>query len=259
LWASDPDAAAAALADMAAAVDGRLRLLARRLAAGIFIRPITARRPRQGVRRLAPASAHSGGDLDIDRTLDRSSGLRPSTIDEVVTRAWRAHQNRVVLLIDRSGSMSGGAVARAAAAAAAISLATTDRAECGVIAFSRDRIVLQPLARQPDPVRLVDRILTLRGHGTTDLAGALTEAARMIRSRPDDTGGVVVLLSDCIATEGTDPMGAVSHIGHLHVITPSDDPESLTVARSLTRPTGGKVRVVTSVRDIAPAVYDILA
>lgn len=244
---------------MSAAVDERLRLLVRRVAANTFIRPVTGRRPRRGVRRLAPASAHSGGDLDIDRTLDRSSGLRPSTIDQLVTRAWSAHRPRVVLLIDRSGSMSGGAVARAAAAAAAISLATRGRADCGVIAFSRDRIVLQPLSRTPDPFRLVDRILTLRGHGTTDLAGALTEASRMVRSRSGDGNGIVVLLSDCIATEGTDPTRALTGIAHLHIITPSDAPESIAVARSLTGPTGGKVKVVTSIRDVAPAVFDILA
>jgi len=45
----------------------------------------------------------------------------------------------------------------------------------------------------------------------------------------------------------------------IHILTPSDEPESMAVARSLTGPTGGKLRVVTSVRDIAPAVFDILA
>ncbi|NOX23827.1 MAG: VWA domain-containing protein [Actinobacteria bacterium] len=244
---------------MSVAVDVRLRLLARRVAASTFVRPVMGRMPRRGVRRLAPAPAHSGGDLDIDRTLDRSDGLRPSSIDQLVTRAWRAYRSRVVLLIDRSGSMRGGAVARAAVAAAAISLATRGRADCGVIAFSRDRIVLQPMSRNPDPFQLVDRILTLRGHGTTDLAGALEEAGRMVRTGSGTGDGIVVLLSDCIATEGSDPMRSLSGIAHLHVITPSDEPDSITVARSLTGPTGGKVRMATSVRDIAPAVFDILA
>ena len=50
---------------------------------------------------------------------------------------------------------------------------------------------------------VVDDLLRLRGQGTTDLAGALTAAARQLdRSRAKRR--VTILMSDCRATTGAD-------------------------------------------------------
>ncbi|MBA2336784.1 MAG: hypothetical protein H0V96_03325, partial [Acidimicrobiia bacterium] len=137
LIGEDLDAAAALLADLSVAVDDRLRSLAQALAARTFIRLAAESGTHREARRLIPAPYEAGGDLDLDRTLDRSEGLRPRHLEELVTRAWGADRARIVLLVDRSGSMSGGAVARAATAAAAIALGSAGRAACGVVAFAR--------------------------------------------------------------------------------------------------------------------------
>src|SRR4051794_7742411 len=75
LMGRDADGAAALLADLALATDRELRTAARRLAARVLVRVgrLGAVRAR-GTRRLA-ANRRADGDLDLDRTLDRWSGV----------------------------------------------------------------------------------------------------------------------------------------------------------------------------------------
>lgn len=259
LISEDLDRAAALLADMSVAVDDRLRSLAQALAARTFIRLAAESGSHREARRLTIAPYEAGGDLDLDRTLDRSGGLRPRNLEELVTRAWGADRARIVLLVDRSGSMSGGAVARAATAAAAIALGSAGRADCGVVAFARDRIVLSAVGTEIRPAQLVVQILSLRGHGTTDVAGALGEAATLLAGAPTGARRTVVLLSDCQATEGPDPVRALRGIDRLHVVLPGDDPEWLSAARRLAGPSGGRVEVAATLAEVARVVPVLLA
>jgi len=253
LMRRDPEAAAALLTDLAMAVDYRLRDLARRLAAHSLVRIAAGAGREREPRRIAPNDYEAGGDVDLERTLDRSGGTKPKTLEEVVVRAWSNDRGRVVLLIDRSGSMSGGAVARAAVAAASVSLAAPPRLDCGVIAFARDRLVLKPLGVSVKPTVLVDQILSLRGHGVTDLAGALHDASKLLAGGRA-TRRTVVLLSDCVATEGADPTTALRGIDKLHVILPGEDPDSLAAARRLAGPSGGRVTVAATLQAVATAI-----
>ena len=170
----DADAAVALLADMAVATDPALRADARRLA-GRLLPPLgrvgTPRR--RGTRRLVARAGVTDGDLDIERTLERNDGMRPRAAGELVTRQFAAAPRAVCLLVDRSGSMSGHAVALAAVAAAAVVQAASDRLRCGVIAFATDTMVLRDPRDEVPSERVVDDLLSLRGHGTTDLARAL--------------------------------------------------------------------------------------
>ena len=125
LLAADPDAAVTLLADLARATDRELRAAAQRLAARIFFRLGAAgQQPSRGIRRLGPGRAE--GDLDLEKTLDRWSGSWPPDASDLVTRSWQARRRTLCLLIDRSGSMSGLAVAIAAVAAASVVLAASE-------------------------------------------------------------------------------------------------------------------------------------
>jgi magnesium chelatase subunit D len=111
----DPDTAVAMLADMATATDPALRAQARGLARRLLPRlGATGPARRQGTQRL---TAHVGtleGDLDLERSLERSHARRPRHAHELVTRRFAAAPRAVCLLVDRSGSMSGHSVAGAA-------------------------------------------------------------------------------------------------------------------------------------------------
>lgn len=254
----DPDQATALLADLANATDRKLRAAARALAVRVLLR--MARRtgaPTRGVRRLSASSDPLAGDLDLEATLSRTDGLVPTRAEDVVTRRWSATERAICLLIDRSGSMTGAQVATAALAAAGVVVAAGERADCSVIAFAKDAIVLQRQGRRRPTGAVLDDLLSLRGKGETDLALALRSARREL-GRAGAADRVVILLSDAKATTGADPLGVVRGIDRLHVLCTSEDPESLEAASALARAGGGRLRVVRSVRDVPAALSAVL-
>lgn len=261
LMGRDADAALALLCDLAVATDTRLRARARQVAAGVFVRMARQGGPaRRGLRRLTTARGGADGDLDLDRTLDRTGGLRPRRSEDLAVRRWTAAERAVCLLVDRSGSMQGEAVAMAALAAAAVVIAGGERCDCSVVAFSDRPIVLQSQGRRRPPDELVGELLTLRGLGTTDLERALAAAASQLE-RAASPDRLAVLMSDCLATAGADPLAAASLRGvdRLHVLGTSLDPDSLAAGRALARRGGGRHVVVLHPHEVARAVSALLA
>jgi MoxR-like ATPase/Mg-chelatase subunit ChlD len=259
LLRDSPDEALAMLSDMATATDPRLRAKARLLAARVFARLGRAGQARQkGYRRMAPEAARDDGDLDLERTIERCGGGRPRSREDLVVRRWRAPRRAVSLLIDNSGSMRGQALATAAMAAAAVLLATEDRAECSVIAFAKNALVIQEQGRRRRSGEVLDDLLSLRGKGTTNLAVALRAAAQQLRRDPT-AEQVVLLLSDCLATEGDDPLRALGGIERLHVLGPSQEPEAVRAGQALARRSGGRYVQVGSATTLARALVALLA
>lgn len=116
--------------------------------------------------------------------------------------------------------MGGKPLAASAVAAAAV--ASRNPQDYSVVAFGKDVIVAksQDVAKSPETV--VNDVLTLRGHGTTDIAAALTEAARQLaRSRAGRR--VAVLLSDCRATVEGDVEAAARNVDELVIVAPESD------------------------------------
>jgi hypothetical protein len=259
--AADPDAAAALLADLARATDRDLRAAARRLAGRVFIQlGRTGPSKSRGTRRLGPGRGGEG-DLDLDRTMDHWSGRWPPTSEELVTRTWTAHRKAVCLLVDCSGSMSGLAVALAAVAAAGVVLAGADssrRLETSVLAFGEEVRVLGPQGVRRPPEELVSDLVSLRGHGLTDLAAGLREASRQLAGAPADER-IAVLLSDCLHTAGAEPATALAGIDRLHVLCPLPTEEAIVAAGALATRGGGQYQPVRKLTDIAPALSRVLA
>ena len=233
--ARDPDEAVAMLADMAVATDPALRADARRLARRLLPRLGAIGPPRRrGTQRLTAQIGGLDGDLDIERTLERSLARRPRDPEQLVTRRFAAAPRTVCLLVDRSGSMGGHAVALAAVAASAALGAAGDRLRCGVIAFASETLVLRDPGHAAPTETVIDDLLSLRGHGRTDLAAALQTAAGLLAGVPPG-GRTAILLSDCLHTKGADPRAAAGALDCLHVLGTSAEPEAIEAGRSLAR------------------------
>ena len=257
LLAADPDAAVTLLPELARATDRELRVAARRLAARVFVRLArTGHQPARGARRLG--SGRAEGDLDLDRTLERWSGIWPPRAEDLVTRSWHAHRRALCLLIDSSGSMSGLAVAIASVAAASLVLAADGRLAPGIITFSGDTTVLYAQGRPGAPGQVVGDLLALRGHGVTDLAAALRAAAAQLAAVTADER-VVLLLSDCLRTAGGDPARALAGISRLHVLCPLPTAEAERAATALARRGHGLSQPVRTLADVAPALTRVLS
>jgi magnesium chelatase subunit D len=257
LLAADPDAAVTLLPELARATDRELRAAARRLAARVFVRLArTGHQPARGARRLGPGRAE--GDLDLDRTFERWSGIWPPRAEDLVTRSWHAHRRALCLLIDSSGSMSGLAVAIASVAAASLVLAADGRLAPGIITFSGDTTVLHAQDRPTAAGQVVGDLLALRGHGVTDLAAALRAAAAQLAAVTADER-VVLLLSDCLRTAGGDPARALAGISRLHVLCPLPTAEAERAATALARRGHGLSQPVRTLADVAPALTRVLS
>jgi Mg-chelatase subunit ChlD len=177
----------------------------------------------------------------------------------------------VCLLVDRSGSMSGHALAMAAVATASVLLAADDRLDTGAAAFSGTVRVLQAPGSMQAPEEIVGRLLALRGHGMTDIATALRSAATLLSGAGQLSGltgrpteRYVILLSDCLRTAGSDPAAALAGIDRLDVLCPlaastEPDPASLAAAERLARLGGGISQPVRSLRDIPAALTRLLS
>ncbi|HUA70335.1 MAG TPA: VWA domain-containing protein [Solirubrobacteraceae bacterium] len=244
---------------MAVATDPALRAHARQLA-GRLLPPLgrVGAPRRRGTRRLVGRPGAADGDVDVERTLERSGGRPPREAGQVVSRQFVAAPRAVCLLVDRSGSMRGHAVAIAAVAAAAVVDAASDRLCCGVIAFGTDTMVLRDPRDEVPSERVVDDLLSLRGHGRTDVARALAAAAAQLEHVPPG-GRTAILLSDCLHTKGADPLGPAGALDGLHVLGTSGEPDSIRAGKALARRGRGRWLPATSLGELARNLQSVLA
>jgi Mg-chelatase subunit ChlD len=143
--------------------------------------------------------------------------------------------------------MSGERLAAAALTAAACAWrAPGDHA---VLAFSREVTILREMGSSQAPSAVVDAVLGLRGHGVTALATALQAAGDQL-ARTRAARRVVVLLSDCRATDERDPVPAASGLDELLVLAPAGDTDQ---AEDLARRSGARWAALSGAAD-APRV-----
>jgi Mg-chelatase subunit ChlD len=255
----DPDEMLGLLADMARATDPVLRDLARRLAGRLVVDLARCGPTRQrGVGRIETTRFEpDAGDLDLDASTEAIVEARAAgaAIDpeRLQVRRWVRPRTALCLLVDRSGSMQGRPLATNALAAAAAALRCQDL-DYSVIAFAGDAVAVKSQDEVAPVERVVDRVLSLRGKGTTDLAGALRLAAAQLE-RTDAGRKVVVLLSDCRATEPGDVLAAATALPELVVIAPAGDDED---AQRLAREAGAPIATVTGPSQIPGAFADLL-
>lgn len=243
---------------MGAATDARLRAAARRLAGRVVLDLSRRELPRgRGVGRLRSVPADRGGDLDLDASLpaiaEGRAARRPPRVEELRARAWGRPEIALCLLVDASGSMGGVRLATAALTAAACALRAPGA--CAVVAFARDVEVLRPLDSEQPTGAVVDRVLGLRGHGTTALASALDAAAAQLAGSAA-ARRVVVLLSDARHTDDVDPIPAARRLADLRVLAPADDCEQ---AAAFARTAGARWTTMTGPSDAPPALARLLA
>lgn len=157
------------------------------------------------------------------------------------------------LMVDHSGSMADRRVATAGVAAAAVAtrIAPPERVAIG---FARSTTILAAPWASGDASSVVQRVLSLRGHGATDLACALTVARDQV-ARLHARRRTVVLLSDARATVGEDPVEAGRAIEDLRVLAPADSIED---AAEFARRTGARVEPVCGPSDVAGALGRLL-
>jgi hypothetical protein len=256
--AEDADEALALLADMTRATDAGLRRLAQQLAARLVL-DVARRGPsrRRGVGRIEAAPYDStAGDLDLDASTEaivESRAARAAVDTERLrVRRWVQPRTAVCLLVDRSGSMGGAPLATSAVTAAAVALRAPD--DFSVVSFAKESVIVKPQDVAMPAELVVEGVLALRGHGTTDVAGAL-QVARGQLERSTAGRKVAILLSDCRPTEAGDVVGAASALEELAIIAPAGDADDAT---ALAQAVGAAITTVEGPTGAAEALSRVL-
>lgn len=223
---ADADDMLSLLAEMTRATDPGLRELARSFASRLFL-DLARQEPADapGIGKVVSLPYRPDrGDLDIDASLDAlvraRAEQRAIDVEELMVRAWAKPSTSWCLLVDRSGSMHGAPLATAALAAAAV--AARAEGEYSVLSFGRDVVAAKAIWETRSVDDVIDRVLSLRGHGTTDVAGALLAAGAQLREASSPRR-VTILLSDCRATEPGDAVAAARWLDELVIVAPEGD------------------------------------
>ncbi|MAG10369.1 MAG: hypothetical protein CL494_08180 [Actinobacteria bacterium] len=258
LLADSPDEAVSLLVTLGDAVDPELRAKARRVAERIVIDIARRGRAAQGkVGRLRSLPLRAGGDLDVDAAVESLAESGGSLVDADRLRVidWERPDTAVCLVIDRSGSMKGEALASAALAAAAIALRAP--AFHAVIAFSGSAEVVRSMVTSAHASAdgVVDAVLSLKGHGTTNVSDGLRaaitehEAARCGRH-------LTVLLSDCRDRAIDKAVPFAQSLEELVIVSPADD---IADAQRFADAAGAALVSVEGSHDVARALDEVLS
>ena len=258
LLADSPDEAVSLLVTLGDAVDPELRAKARRVAERIVIDIARRGRAAQGkVGRLRSLPLRDGGDLDVDAAVESLAESGGSLVDADTLRVidWERPDTAVCLVIDRSGSMKGEALASAALAAAAVALRAP--AFHAVIAFSGTAEVVRSMVTSAHASAdgVVDAVLSLKGHGTTNVSDGLRaaitehEAARCGRH-------LTVLLSDCRDRAIDEAVPFAQSLEEFVIVSPADD---IADAQRFADVTGAALVGVEGPHDVARALDEVLS
>ena len=254
----DPDQALWLLTEMTRATDVGLRELARSLAARLFL-DLARHEPTDvpGIGRIVSMSYRPDrGDLDLDGSLDAllqaRAERRAIDPDDLLVRGWAKPATAWCLVVDRSGSMHGAPLATAALSAAAV--AARAQGEYAVLSFARDVVAPKAMWETRSVDDVIDRVLALRGHGTTDVAGALLAAGSQLRAS-SASRQVTILLSDCRSTEPGDVVAAAMALDELIVIAPAGDSDD---AATLAEAVGARWTTVEGPYSIVAAMARVL-
>lgn len=254
---NSPDETLGLLADLTGATDPKLRDLARRLAGRLMLELGNRGQARpRGIGKMTEQPYRpDGGDIDIDASLEAISEARRGQAidpDRLRIRGWRKPGTAFCLMVDRSGSMGGQPLATNAVATAAIASRNPD--DYSVIAFGKDVVVTKSQDVPKSSDRVINDVLTLRGHGTTDLAGAIVVARQQL-SRSRAGRKVAILLSDCRATVEGDAERAAQGMDELIVIAPEEDHDE---AKAFAARVGARLALVGGPSEIPDVLARVL-
>jgi Mg-chelatase subunit ChlD len=233
----------------------RAREIAARLAVPRPRRDLTARR---GLGEVASVPYRGGSDdIDLDRTVEQLAEHPVPEDEDIIVRERVRTRRSVILLVDVSGSMRGERVRTAAATVGALA-AELARDDLAVIAFWSDAAVLEHLGQRLAPQRIVESMLRIPARGLTNLAFPLRVARREL-ARVPARDARVLLLSDCVHNAGPDPRPFAARLPRLEILLDTTGEQDPDLARDLARLGRGRLRQVSTYRDVAPALSEFFA
>jgi MoxR-like ATPase/Mg-chelatase subunit ChlD len=236
------------------AARARAREIARRLHLAAPSRQV---RPRPGGDEILSVPYRgAGGELDLDRAVERMIESPAPRSDDLYVLERRRTRRQVVLAVDVSGSMRGERLLTAAATVGALS-SGLQRDELAVVAFWSDAALLLRLGERVPLDRLVDEMVSLEAEGLTNVAFPLKIARRELGG-PGASEQRVILLSDCVHNAGPDPREAASLLPRVDVLFDVEGERDSQMARGIARAGRGALYPIRDHREVCTALTEVL-
>ncbi|WP_436520685.1 vWA domain-containing protein [Actinoplanes sp. HUAS TT8] len=156
-------------------------------------------------------TAHLDVEMIAVETDDQVSVMIELTAPAATGSGERA-PNTLQIVLDRSGSMSGGRLAGAKTALVALVDRLDPRDHFGLVVFDNQVDVPVPAARLTDKVSARRAIDNLRPGGSTDLSGGYLRGLQEARRVAGATGATTLLISDGHANAGIVDPDALSRV-----------------------------------------------
>jgi uncharacterized protein (DUF58 family) len=130
--------------------------------------------------------------------------------------------------------------------------------QLALLAFWSDAALLKPLGAHVPAARLLDELLRIPARGLTNVQFALAVAHAEL-NRSSARRRTAVLLTDAVHNAGPDPRLLARRFPELHVLLETDGEHDAPLAADLARLGGGRLALVATHRDVAPALNRLLA
>lgn len=146
--------------------------------------------------------------LDVNGMYEDET-LKVDVLLEGIPYTEKEEANDVIMILDKSGSMSGDFENLRAAAKRFVNSTLKDKGvhRIGIVAFSSQDDI-DSIEITTDKNKLIDFLNSLQCGGTTFTGGAVEEAMRLLQKKRGDATGAIVLMTDGGNSDGNAPFEA---------------------------------------------------
>lgn len=203
-----------------------------------------------------------GKEWDLDSSLENlinNNSYDLPSYNDLQSRDVIRSQRSFIILADKSNSL--GPVIDYVALAVSV-LAEAVKSENYALLFFDSSVKISKSVRgYVNHADILEEILDVECKGATDLNEVFVQAKKQLDSAPAGTEGVCVMISDCIPTEGDDPLKGAQLLPKLEILLVNNELSAIgsSCADKLEKLSNVNIRKINALSDIVDTIQEIVS
>ncbi len=203
-----------------------------------------------------------GKEWDLDSSLDlliSNNALNLPNYNDLRSRDVIHAQRSFIILADKSNSL--GPVIDYVALAVSVLAEAIKSENYSLIFFDSEPKVSKSIRGYADHAAILEEILDIECRGATDVHAAFAEAKKQLDSAPAGTEGICIMISDCIHTDGDDPLKGALLLPKVDILLVNNEASVIgnSCADKLNRLSNVTLRKINELSDIVDAIQEIVS